>query len=317
MGANKGGMNLSIQSSFRRANAICNRHVTKIQETGFSLTILYWGFMPAHFDNSLHRHSFFEACYVMDGEGSYYEHDREYDLVKGTAFLSTPGVWHQIRSTSGLTLCYVAFEIDESQTEPFFLEVYRQLAERGNSVVSGADSSSTGYLWQALIALCASSASTIPLALEKVAHSLLLSFPELHGLTLTEGESVQQPISPGSALFRQAKRFIDDNLGNELTLATVASHLHISSRHLTRLFQEYHSQSFVHYIQERRMQHASQLLLNDYVPIKDIALQCGFQSVHYFTRVFTRELGVAPAKFRRSQFSEGRSGKNHFPPNMS
>lgn len=62
MGANKGGMNLSIQSSFRRANAICNRHVTKIQETGFSLTILYWGFMPAHFDNSLHRHSFLKLA---------------------------------------------------------------------------------------------------------------------------------------------------------------------------------------------------------------------------------------------------------------
>ncbi|MFC3745086.1 helix-turn-helix domain-containing protein [Paenibacillus sp. GCM10012306] len=308
---------MSIQSSFRRANAICNRHATKIQGDGLSISILYWGFMPAHFDNSLHRHSFFEACYVMDGEGSYYEHDREYDLVKGTAFLSTPGVWHQIRSTSGLTLCYVAFEIDESQTGPFYLEVYRKLAEQRQSVVSGVDFLATGYLWQSLVALCASSGSAIPLALENVAYSLLLSFPELHGLTRTAGESVQQPISPGHALFSQAKRFIDDNLSNELTLATVASHLHISSRHLTRLFQEHLSQSFVHYIQERRMQYAAQLLLNDYVPIKDIALQCGFQSVHYFTRVFTRELGVSPAKFRRSQFSEGRSGKNHYPPNMS
>jgi len=310
---------MTIQSSFRRANEICNRHATKIEGEGLSLSILYWGFMPAHFDNSFHRHSFFEACYVVDGEGSYYEDDHEYPLTKGTAFLSMPGVWHQIRSTTGLTLCYVAFEMDESKTQPSYLETYRQLAEKGHSVVSGADSSATGFLWQALVALCASSGPTIPLTLEKVAYSLLLSFPELHGLPLNvgTGESIHETPSAGLALFRQAKRFIDDNLGNELTLAIVANHLHISSRHLTRLFQEHNSQSFVHYIQERRMQLASQLLLHDQIPIKDIAGQCGFQSVHYFTRVFTSELGVSPAKFRRTQFSEGRSGKSHYPPKMS
>ncbi|KAF9119647.1 hypothetical protein BGX30_003723 [Mortierella sp. GBA39] len=237
---------MTIQSVFRRANQICNRELTRLEEAGLSIAMMYWGFMPTHYDNSMHRHSFFEACYVVDGEGAYIEQGKEYPLKKGTAFLSLPGVWHQIQSKTGLTLVYAAFE---QQDTP----------DAGSDVAAAEENS----------------------------------------------------------LFRQAKLFIDDNLGEELTLALVAGHLHISSRHLTRLFQANLSQSFVHYIQERRVRRASQLLLQSDLPVKDIASQCGFQSVHYFTRIFTRRLGVSPAKFRRSQFTEGRSGKEHFPPNMS
>lgn len=311
---------MTIEASFRRANHICNRYITKVEQTGLSLSVLYWGFMPAHFDNSLHRHSFFEACYVVDGEGSYFEQDRQYPLSKGTAFLSLPGVWHQIRSRTGLTLCYVAFELDEAHTDDYYAESFRRLAELGQCVAPQADLAPTGHLWQALIASFnspSSSGSIFPLSLKQISASLLLSIADLHGpARTTPAEMGEQPMETNT-LFRQAKRYIDDNLNNELTLMTVSRHLHISSRHLTRLFQENLGQSFVHYIQERRVKHAAWLLLNEQTPIKDIAMQCGFQSVHYFTRVFTRELGVAPAKFRRIQFAEGRSGKLHYPPKMS
>lgn len=308
---------MNMQASFRRANHICNRYITTIEQPGLSLSVLYWGFMPAHYDNALHRHSFFEACYVVDGEGSYFERDKHYALSKGTAFLSLPGIWHQIRSQTGLTLCYVAFELNESLTDADYIEVYHRLAELGQSVAPQADLTPTGHLWQALVASFASPGAAVPLALKPISTSLLLSIPDLHGSPRSINTDAEELPLEMSSLFRQAKRYIDDNLDNELTLMTVSRHLHISSRHLTRLFQENLGQSFVHYIQERRVQLATQLLLNEHTPIKDIAMQCGFQSVHYFTRIFTRELGVSPAKFRRSQFAEGRSGKLHYPHKMS
>ncbi|MGV2882793.1 AraC family transcriptional regulator [Paenibacillus taichungensis] len=308
---------MTIEASFRRANQICNRYITKVEQTGLSLSILYWGFMPDHFDNAFHRHSFFEACYVVDGEGSYIEQNQHYALNKGTAFLSLPGVWHQIRSQTGLTLSYVAFELDEAHTDVYYTESFRRLAELGQSVAQQADLTPTGHLWQALITSFDQPGATLPLAVKQISASLLLSIADLHVPTRTDSaDTREQPVEPNT-LFRQAKRYIDDNLINELTLITVSRHLHISSRHLTRLFQENLGQSFVHYIQERRVQQAAGLLLNEQTPIKDIAIQCGFQSVHYFTRIFTRELGVSPAKFRRNQFAEGRSGKMHYPPRMS
>ncbi|WP_336758371.1 AraC family transcriptional regulator [Paenibacillus sp. USHLN196] len=308
---------MTIESSFRRANHICNRYITKVEQAGLSVSVLYWGFMPDHFDNALHRHSFFEACYVVDGEGSYFEQNRQYALNKGTAFLSLPGEWHQIRSQTGLTLCYVAFELDEVPTDAYYAKSFRRLAELGQNVVPQADITPTGHLWQALIASFDLPGATLSLAVKQISASLLLSIADLHAPAPADSADTAEQPAETNTLFRQAKRYIDDNMNNELTLVTVSKHLHISSRHLTRLFQENLGQSFVHYIQERRVQHAAWILLNEQTPIKDIAIQCGFQSVHYFTRIFTRELGVSPAKFRRIQFAEGRSGQLHYPPKMS
>ncbi|MWV46654.1 helix-turn-helix domain-containing protein [Paenibacillus sp. HJL G12] len=303
-----------IEAAFRRANQICNRQLTKLEENDLSISILYWGFMPEHFDNTLHRHSFFEACYVIDGSGFYIEHGVEYPLGKGTSFLSLPGIWHQIRSATGLTLVYVAFEIDEERTSSLFIEAYRQLLEQAHPVIHSADALPAGRFWEAFLSIFQSPEPAMPALLKCSSTSLLLSILALHGPH--PAFAFQPPADAAhdeNILFRQAKLFIGDNLSNELTLMNVANHLHISSRHLTRLFQKHTSQTFVHYVQERRVQFASQLLLEGEQSIKDIASLCGFQSVHYFTRIFTQKLGVSPAKFRRSQFSEGRSGKNHMP----
>ncbi|MEI0739154.1 AraC family transcriptional regulator [Paenibacillus sp. JTLBN-2024] len=85
--------------------------------------------------------------------------------------------------------------------------------------------------------------------------SLLPSVPALHGSYREEAWHHQADAAwDENSLFRQAKLFIADNLSEELTLPRVAGHLHISPRHLTRLFQQHTNQTFVHYIQERRVQ---------------------------------------------------------------
>ncbi|WP_195573741.1 helix-turn-helix transcriptional regulator [Paenibacillus sp. 1001270B_150601_E10] len=309
---------MTNQASFRRANQICNRELTLLKAPDLCFPILYWGFMPKHYDNSMHRHSFFEACYVMDGEGLYIEEGVSYPLCKGTSFLSLPGAWHQIRSQTGLTLCYVAFEVHEEATSHKITQAFRALIDNGAPVVYEVNHQPTGHLWNTLLSLFHDTKPAWPAILEHAAMSLVLSFLALHGSSpaVKANETTDKPLEE-NMLLRQAKLFIDDNLSAELTLMMVANHLHISSRHLTRLFQEHMSQSFVHYIQERRVQLASHLLLHENLPIKEIASRCGFQSVHYFTRIFTQKLGVSPAKFRRSQFAEGRSGKEQFPNKMS
>ena len=309
---------MTIQTVFRRANQVCNRELTRLEEADICMNIMYWGFMPTHYDNTMHRHSFFEICYVLDVEGSYIEQGNEHPLRKGTAFLSLPGVWHQILSSTGLTLSYAAFEVDDQQTGATHLEAFRHLAEHGRPVIHDADKQPAGHLWQALISMFQSPKIPSLPTLSHVSMSLMLSILSLHGTGQQDAAgNIPDKGQEDSSLFRQAKLFIDDNLGEELTLSLVAGHLHISPRHLTRLFQANLNQSFVPYIQERRVQRASQLLLQGDVPVKEIAAQCGFQSVHYFTKIFTRRIGVSPAKFRRSQFAEGRSGKEHFPQKMS
>ncbi|GAE04441.1 AraC family ligand binding domain-containing protein [Paenibacillus sp. JCM 10914] len=83
---------------FKRANSVLNRAITRMEQPDLAIVVHYWGFMPRHFDNTEHRHSFFEACYVLTGDGTYIEQETEFELHPGTLFLSRPGVQHEIRS---------------------------------------------------------------------------------------------------------------------------------------------------------------------------------------------------------------------------
>jgi len=120
--------------AFRRANALLNQHISQISGNQASFKIHYWGFMPLHYSNSLHRHSFFEICYVLEGSGEYTDDGVDYPLQAGTLFCSKPGVWHQIRSEQGLALFFVAFEVDESQTSEAYTRGFRSIAHHGKIV---------------------------------------------------------------------------------------------------------------------------------------------------------------------------------------
>lgn len=296
----------SLVPLFKRANAEMNHSLNRIEQSGLALRIHYWGFMPQHFDNTEHKHSFFEACYVLSGQGSYHEKDIQYDLVPGTLFLSKPGILHHIKSNTGLSLCYVAFELEESTCSERYKHSFELLAKHGTSFIRQSTSEPLSLFWNSLLLLFRQDRTYPMLALQSTAISLILSILVAHGPKLQLETEHAEKNDEGASIVHQAELFIKDNLSEPLPLQRVASHLHITSRHLTRLFSKYRQQSFIHYVQEQRVQKAKDLLLATDRQIKEIAFFCGFESVHYFTRVFTAKLGVTPAKFRRSQFTEGR-----------
>lgn len=300
----------SLVLLFKRANAEMNHSLNRIEQAELAVRIHYWGFMPQHFDNTPHKHSFFEACYVMTGYGAYIEGDIQYDLQPGTLFLSRPGTLHQIKSHEGLSLSYVAFEPEEWACSELYKQSFGLLAKQGTPVIQETAMQPTALLWDSLLSLFEQGKIYPPLALQSTALSLILSILVAHGPKLPIETGDTEKNNEGAAIVHQAELFIKDNLSEPLTLQRVANHQHITSRHLTRLFSKYRHQSFVHYVQEQRVQKAKELLLNTDRQIKEIAAVCGFESVHYFTRVFTAKLGVTPARFRRSQFTEGRFDSN-------
>lgn len=127
-----------------------------------------------------------------------------------------------------------------------------------------------------------------------LALALLHSFTQAFSPESNPQAGAMEEVSGEHRHFERAKLYIRDNLSSPLQMAQVARELDISPRHLSRIFQVRLGQTFVHYIQERRIQQAKDLLLHTDLPIKDIAERCGFESVHYFTRVFTKQLGVSP-----------------------
>lgn len=73
-----------------------------------------------------------------------------------------------------------------------------------------------------------------------------------------------------------------------------------SREHLCRSFKKYYSISVSEYINELRINYASNLLINTNKPIIDICFECGFQSMSYFYRIFKQKNGETPNTFRNT-----------------
>ena len=53
-------------------------------------------------------------------------------------------------------------------------------------------------------------------------------------------------------------------------------------------------------IQRMQIERVKELLLHTELPIKQIALRCGFNYVQYMTRAFRKLTGQTPAKYREN-----------------
>ncbi|WP_257349663.1 AraC family transcriptional regulator [Pseudalkalibacillus decolorationis] len=261
-----------------------------------SFRINYWGVDSNLTSNPVHRHSSFEICYVLSGEGTYLDNGNIYSLYPGTLFCSRPGITHQIQSEQGLFLFFVCFEVDEGKSSREYVENYLSMAKQESIIVYNGETSSTVSLWKSLLVPLQKRWAVASHELPNIAHALLVSF--LNMFMDNEGE-FKTNTSPPHFILQQAKTFIRDNLEKKLSLEMIAQYLNVSTRHLSRLFSDGINESFISFIRKERVKQATYLLKTTHHSIKEIADMTGFGSVHYFTRVFHKETGHPPGRFRK------------------
>jgi len=92
---------------------------------------------------------------------------------------------------------------------------------------------------------------------------------------------------------------IEEAPDEKLTIPDLAALCHMSDDHFIRTFRICAGVSPIRYVLERRVALAAQRLLFTDETIDHIASAVGFGNRYYFTRVFTRQMGQAPAAFRK------------------
>lgn len=75
-----------------------------------------------------------------------------------------------------------------------------------------------------------------------------------------------------------------------------------SREHVCRSFHKYYGGTITDYLNDLRINYASNLLINTNMSILDICFDCGFQSMSYFYRVFKKKNGSTPLDFRNQYF---------------
>lgn len=285
-------------NQLQKGISILNQHAVYIKGTEGSLYLHYWGGETSLKTNMLHKHSFFEICYIVSGTGVYLEGGKEYPLSKGTLFVSRPHIKHQIISQKDLYILFVAFEPIYAESSDRGIELFQSLSTVEPFLIKDKEDFFIEMMWKMLILQAQQSTNFIHDTIIPSSCSLIFSLAEQF---LKETEIVRdiknQPLS--TTYIHRAKLYIRDNLSQPLRLKDVADNLRISGRHLSRLFTEELGVTFTQYVRNERINRATILLTTTDLSIKSIASETGFETVHYFTTVFKEIIGVTPGEFNK------------------
>ncbi|KRG17008.1 hypothetical protein ACA29_01205 [Lederbergia galactosidilytica] len=284
--------------SFVEGANLLNQRKLPINGNDAAILVHYWDAWPKHYNNKPHQHSFFELCYIFDGQGQYIDHNQTYSLAQGVIFLSRPYTRHQILSEKGLKMIFVGFELDKTKSSKEIIDLFASLKDTHSFINKNAEETLVVKIWTSLLIMTAKS---YPLLNDSIQGLCAAFFSSVLGHFIDQHSNYkkEKKYSSYSALVYQAKLYIHDNLSQSLKLNDVAEYLHISGRHLSRIFQTELGQSFSSYIKRERVRKAGILLSDSNLPIKEISEITGFNTIHYFTSVFTTEMGLSPGMFRK------------------
>jgi transcriptional regulator GlxA family with amidase domain len=119
----------------------------------------------------------------------------------------------------------------------------------------------------------------------------------LSGFLYEEPFSLSENRSSRDAV-EQSISHMRDNLSATLTLADLAGAVNLSASHYSAVFRKRTGYSPLEYFHHLKVQKACQYLLFTDMRIKEIAWAVGVEDPYYFSRMFSKLMGVAPQQYR-------------------
>ncbi len=128
----------------------------------------------------------------------------------------------------------------------------------------------------------------------------------LHDLSLSpDSRTLSEDISYNTDLiYSDSQRvdkvvdFMNENFSRTIRLAEAAELVEMAETAFSRFFKAKTGITFVDYLNDIRLGHASRLLIDTTNPVAEIAQECGFTSLTNFNRIFKRRKGYVPKDFR-------------------
>lgn len=99
-------------------------------------------------------------------------------------------------------------------------------------------------------------------------------------------------------VFRDIKMHIEDNYLELDRMDDIAEAVGLDASYISRLFKRYYHMTPYTFLQQKKMEHALDLLRQGNVSVREVAHAVGFEDPFHFSRVFKKFKGISPSQSR-------------------
>ena len=251
--------------------------------------------------NRFHRHSYFEPCIVVSGNGEFEHGSTLYPLAAGDLFVADRSVYHEIRSVESkdLRLYFLAFNtvggrgdrVDRSMPDQAciaaFLAGHRTHLPGQSHLIP---------LFEHVARLVRRDAQYSNDPIYHDASRLLLR--QLMTL-LADSALLSEDAYIEQLRRRRIEDYIEARLHLPIRVPDIASACAVSERTLRRLWSSWSPRSLAQEIRHRRVERAVQLITLPDITIAEIGYQVGINSPAQFSRQFKQIVGMSPMAYRK------------------
>lgn len=230
----------------------------------------------------------FQLIYISKGKGIFESASCPPTAVSaGTVFLLFPFEWHRYRPDTdtgwdewwtgckGPVLDNLLRRQFFSPKQPLLHIGYREeLTQIFQQIIEQSREEKPGY--QPLIA-----------------GAVLHLFGWIHAL----GRQGESPADDG--LVAKARLYIRTHLAEDISFEALSAELQVSYSSFRKVFKQQTGMPPHQYLLDLRMEKARSLLAAGDLPVKAIAVEAGFESAFYFSKIFRKKMGITPVEYRK------------------
>ena len=252
---------------------------------------LYNGYWYRNAEWKLHYHRGYEFVWVLSGEIRATVADRDYLLREGDALFIPPFALHSYKT--------------DSHSEIFIAVFAGTYIGKFASATAGKEPINSNfrippslwdYLYSQMIALdCVPQKSQVLLktppyyAIKACLYAICNEF-----FSVAEWRDKQS----NEALVFRIISYIEDHYTEDISMRSMANELSYEYHYISRVMRESLNIGFKTLVNQYRCERAKELISETDSPLSDIAMNCGFQSIRTFNRVFLQLTGKTPSDMR-------------------
>ena len=262
-------------------------------------SIRIWrGTVPDSYEQ--HFHSAVEVVLPIEGECVYSIDGEEYRVHPGEVIMVAAGCKHALRMGENSSRDLLLYEMNGVFTLKEF-GAFRQMLAR--PLLIGQDHPKREQVHE-LMSNVVQVYRAGGMLRNLHCYALLLEVYAVLGehylttsATPAEVNAINRQLS-GEDAFNRALDYVNENYMDDVTLDSLATYAGFSRYTLSRMFRQHTGQTFTQYLNKRRVTMAEELLAATKMPVTQVALQCGFNSIATFNRVFRDVRGCTPTQYR-------------------